>query len=137
MSSNLTKYALEHRYFQILLKKGRLNKLESIELARPVVKQGKTPLLTKWITENKLEPSAELGDLVSQLDVKIAVRIYKEVRLRLKISLIFPFLDGQNMDMMSLFYTFARQYERIYKFVDSKTFAYALIPLLFSRREES
>jgi len=35
------------------------------------------------------------------------------------------------------FYTFARQYERIYKFVDSKTFAYALIPLLFSRREES
>ena len=79
MSSNLTKYALEHRYFQILLKKGRLNKLESIELARPVVKQGKTPLLMGWIKDNKLEPSAELGDLVSQLDVKIAVRIYKEV----------------------------------------------------------
>ena len=115
------------QYFQVLLGKGRLNKLESIELARPVVKQGKTPLLTKWITENKLEPSAELGDLVSQLDVKIAVRIYKEVRLRLKISLIFPFLDGQNMDMMSLFYTFARQYERI-QFVDSETIAYALIP---------
>ena len=96
------------QYFQVLLGRGRLNKLESIELARPVVKQGnysillplsfplslflthtthhtpsptgKTPLLTKWITEDKLEPSAELGDLVSQLDVKIAVKIYKEAK---------------------------------------------------------
>ena len=95
------------QYFQVLLSKGRLNKLESIELARPVVKQGKTPLLTKWITENKLEPSAELGDLVSQLDVKIAVRIYKEVRcLSLSLSLFFFFFSiyffEKDVDMMSL-----------------------------------
>ena len=68
------------QYFQVLLARGKLNKLESIELARPVVKQGKTPLLKKWIQEKKLEASAELGDLVAQLDIKIAVHIYKEVR---------------------------------------------------------
>ena len=109
MSSNLTKYALEHRYFQILLKKGRLNKLESIELARPVVKQGKTPLLMGWIKDNKLEPSAELGDLVSQLDVKIAVRIYKEVCFVFSLYTLFEKQCGDDES----FHTFARQYERI------------------------
>ena len=32
---------------------------------RPVVKQQKKPLLEKWLKEKKLEPSEELGDLVT------------------------------------------------------------------------
>jgi len=68
------------QYFQVLLARGKLNKLESIELCRPVVKQRKTALLTKWMQENKLEASAELGDLVAQLELKMAVKIYKDAR---------------------------------------------------------
>ena len=49
------------QYFSILLEQGQLNKLESIELARPVVMQKKKPLLEKWLKEKKLEPSEELG----------------------------------------------------------------------------
>ena len=49
------------QYFSILLEQGQLNKLESIELVRPVVQQKKKTLLEKWLKEKKLEPSEELG----------------------------------------------------------------------------
>ena len=42
------------QYFGILLEKGDLNKYESIELARPVIQQGKKQLLEKWLKENKV-----------------------------------------------------------------------------------
>ena len=42
------------RYFGILLEKGELNKHESLELARPVIQQGKKQLLEKWLKENKV-----------------------------------------------------------------------------------
>jgi clathrin heavy chain len=41
------------QYFGILLEKGELNKYESLELARPVIQQGKKQLLEKWLKENK------------------------------------------------------------------------------------
>ena len=42
------------QYFGILLEKGDLNRYESLELARPVIQQGKKPLLEKWLKENKV-----------------------------------------------------------------------------------
>lgn len=45
------------QYFGILLEKGELNKYESIELARPVIQQGKKQLLEKWLKENKVRTS--------------------------------------------------------------------------------
>jgi len=41
-------------YFGILLEKGELNHLESVELARPVLQQGRKQLLEKWLKENEV-----------------------------------------------------------------------------------
>ena len=41
-------------YFGILLEKGERNKHESLELARPVLVQGRKQLLEKWLKENKV-----------------------------------------------------------------------------------
>jgi clathrin heavy chain len=64
------------QYFGILLEKGELNKHESIELARPVLLQGKKQLLEKWLKENKLECSEELGDIVKSSDLTLALSVY-------------------------------------------------------------
>lgn len=42
------------QYFGVLLDRGQLNKLESLELCRPVVEQGKTQLLEKWLKGEKV-----------------------------------------------------------------------------------
>jgi hypothetical protein len=42
------------QYFGILLEKGELNHLESLELARPVLQQGRKQLLEKWLKEQKV-----------------------------------------------------------------------------------
>ena len=42
------------QYFGILLEKGELNHLESLELARPVLQQGRKQLLEKLLKENKV-----------------------------------------------------------------------------------
>lgn len=52
------------RYFGTLLNKGKLNAFESLELTRLVVSQKKNHLLETWLTEDKLDCSEELGDLV-------------------------------------------------------------------------
>jgi clathrin heavy chain len=49
------------QYFGILLEKGELNKHESLELARPVLAQGRKQLLEKWLKENKVDPSRSFG----------------------------------------------------------------------------
>ena len=41
------------QYFGILLEKGELNKYESLELAKPVLQQGRKQLLDKWLKEDK------------------------------------------------------------------------------------
>lgn len=41
-------------YFQKLLERGKLNKLETLELCGPVVAQGKIDLVRNWVNGNKL-----------------------------------------------------------------------------------
>lgn len=45
-------------YFQKLLEKGKLNKLETMELCGPVLAQGKIDLVRNWVTNGKLDNSA-------------------------------------------------------------------------------
>jgi clathrin heavy chain len=52
------------QYFGILLEKGQLNKYESLELARPVLLQGKKPLLEKWLKEEKVRVPAPRAPVV-------------------------------------------------------------------------
>jgi clathrin heavy chain len=55
---------------------GKLNKFESLELCRPVLQQQKKQLVEKWLKEEKLECSEELGDLVKQADAMLALSVY-------------------------------------------------------------
>jgi clathrin heavy chain len=63
-------------YFGMLLEKGKLNAMESLELAKPVIQQGKQQLLQKWIGEDKLECTEELGDHVKMVDAQLALSVY-------------------------------------------------------------
>ncbi|KAF1331725.1 Clathrin heavy chain, partial [Globisporangium splendens] len=73
------------QYFSVLLEKGTLNKMESIELARPVLMQGRGQLLQKWLAEDKLECSEELGDLVAQSDTTMALSVYLRAQVPEKV----------------------------------------------------
>lgn len=73
------------QYFGILLDQGKLNKYESIELCKPVIQQGKKQLLEKWLKEEKLEASEELGDLIKTLDSTLALSVYLRAVVPLKV----------------------------------------------------
>lgn len=73
------------QYFSVLLEKGKLNHLESVELSKPVIQQGRSQLLEKWIAEDKLEMSEELGDLVMGVDVNMALTIYLRANVAEKV----------------------------------------------------
>jgi clathrin heavy chain len=64
------------QYFSVLLEKGKLNANESMELARPVLLQGRGELLQNWLTQDKLECTEELGDLVASKDPNMALSVY-------------------------------------------------------------
>ena len=64
------------QYFGILLDQGQLNKTESLELCRPVLQQNRKQLLEKWLKDDKLECSEELGDMVKAVDPTLALSVY-------------------------------------------------------------
>ncbi len=64
------------QYFSILLEAGRLNAQESIELAKPVLQQGRPQLMEKWLKDDKLESSEALGDLIQPHDAGMALSVY-------------------------------------------------------------
>lgn len=73
------------QYFGMLLDKGSLNKYESVELVRPVLQQNRKHLLEKWMKENKLEASEELGDVVRPHDMNLALNIYLQANVAHKV----------------------------------------------------
>ncbi|TFK74892.1 clathrin heavy chain [Pluteus cervinus] len=77
------------QYFGILLEKGELNHLESLELARPVLQQGRKQLLEKWLKENKLTCSEELGDIVRLHDMTLALSVYLRANIPNKVIACF------------------------------------------------
>lgn len=73
------------QYFSMLLDRGSLNKYETLELAKPVLAQNRKHLLDKWLGENKLECSEELGDLVRTQDVNTALTVYERAGVPAKV----------------------------------------------------
>ncbi|KAI9729007.1 MAG: hypothetical protein M1828_000092 [Chrysothrix sp. TS-e1954] len=64
------------QYFSVLLDKGALNQYETLELVRPVLAQNRKHLLEKWMGEEKLHCSEQLGDAVRPYDINLALSIY-------------------------------------------------------------
>ncbi|KAJ9157568.1 Clathrin heavy chain [Pleurostoma richardsiae] len=73
------------QYFGMLLDKGTLNKHETLELAQPVLAQNRKQLLEKWLKENKLDCSEQLGDMVRPHDVTMALSIYLKANVPHKV----------------------------------------------------
>ena len=64
------------QYFSTLLESGKLNEQESIELAKPVLQQGRPQLMEKWLKDDKLHCSEALGDLIMPHDTAMALSVY-------------------------------------------------------------
>ncbi|KZS94509.1 clathrin heavy chain 1 [Sistotremastrum niveocremeum HHB9708] len=77
------------QYFGVLLEKGELNQHESLELARPVLAQGRKQLLEKWLKENKLTCSEQLGDIVRLHDMTLALSVYLRANVPNKVVACF------------------------------------------------
>eukprot|EP00824_Muranothrix_gubernata_P004637 TRINITY_DN15925_c0_g1_i1.p1 TRINITY_DN15925_c0_g1~~TRINITY_DN15925_c0_g1_i1.p1 ORF type:complete len:1721 (+),score=473.39 TRINITY_DN15925_c0_g1_i1:271-5163(+) len=73
------------QYFGQLLEKGKLNKVESLELTRLVLQQNRRELLEKWLKEDKLECSEEIGDLVRPHDNTLALSVYYRAQVPQKV----------------------------------------------------
>lgn len=77
------------QYFSVLLETSKLNKYESLELCRPVLAQNRKHLIQEWLDNNKLACSEELGDLVRQYDVPMALKIYYLAEAKAKVVALF------------------------------------------------
>jgi len=64
------------QYFSTLLESGKLNDQESIELAKPVLQQGRPQLMEKWLKDDKLTCSELLGDLIMPSDNGMALSVF-------------------------------------------------------------
>lgn len=84
-------------YFSVLLEYDKLNTYESIELVRPVVLQKKRDYMEKWVTDDKLTCSEELGDLVRVLDLKLALVVYLRCNAYNKIIAVYCLLNMFNI----------------------------------------
>ncbi|KAI9323711.1 hypothetical protein BX666DRAFT_1889687 [Dichotomocladium elegans] len=77
------------QYFGILLENSKLNKYEALELSKPILMQNRKHLLEKWLKEDKLECSEELGDFVKQYDSVLATSVYLRANVPGKVVLCF------------------------------------------------
>lgn len=64
------------QYLVYLLDRGTLNKFETLELSRPLLQQNRVETLEKYLKEDKLDYSEELGDLVKPSNITLALAIY-------------------------------------------------------------
>jgi len=64
-------------YFQSLLERGKLNKLEAVELSQQVMALGRVQMVDKWLANDKLECSEQLGDLLKNAgELTMAMTVY-------------------------------------------------------------
>ena len=62
-------------YFQTMMSQGKLNKVESVEMAKPLVQQGRMDILNNMFRENKFTASEELSELVKNVDQRLSLQI--------------------------------------------------------------
>jgi clathrin heavy chain len=75
------------QYFGALLERGKLNEVESLELVRPVVAQGRQQMVEKWLKEEKLTCTEDLGDVVKAADATLALSVYYRAQAHPKVIL--------------------------------------------------
>ncbi|ODV87673.1 hypothetical protein CANARDRAFT_4993 [[Candida] arabinofermentans NRRL YB-2248] len=64
------------QYLAYLLDRGSLNKFETLELVRPLLQQNRLENVEKYLKEDRLDYSEELGDLVKPSSSPLALAIY-------------------------------------------------------------
>lgn len=87
------------QYFSCLLEKiSTLNSFESVELCQLVVQQGRADLVEKWLNENRLEASEQLGDVIKQLPqlARFVNKIYYQAEAHQKV--INSFMEQGQVD---------------------------------------
>lgn len=72
-------------YFQVLLERGKLNQLESVELGLQLVAKNSVNVMEKWIKEDKLECSEQLGDLILPSTPNLALAVYIRAKCHSKV----------------------------------------------------
>jgi clathrin heavy chain len=120
------------QYFGMLLDKGTLNKHETLELVRPVLAQNRKHLLEKWMKENKLDCSEELGDIVRPHDMNLALSIY--LRASVPAKVISAFAETGQFDKI-LPYASQVGYQPDYVVLLQNSTSYFHTNLLFAQRE--
>lgn len=98
-STNLTTALF--RYFGFLLDQGKLNNYESLELCRPVLQQNRVQLLEKWLKDDKLYCSEELGDMVKPVHPTLALSIY--LRANIPSKVVQTFVETGQFKKISLY----------------------------------
>lgn len=63
-------------YFSTLLETTKLNEIESVELVKPVLSQGKKNLVEDWIRQDKLTHSSQLGETIKLFDPQLALSVF-------------------------------------------------------------
>jgi len=91
------------QYFQILLNRSdlKLNKIESIELSRPVLAKKSAAgqqRIKDWLKSEKLEASEELGDLLKNHDLTLALSVYLRAQVPDKVIGCFLSLASQEQN---------------------------------------
>lgn len=64
------------QYLVYLLDRGSLNEVESMELVRPLILQNRVETLEKYLKEDKLTCSEQMGDIVKPASTPLALAIY-------------------------------------------------------------
>lgn len=62
-------------YYQVIMSKGKLNEVESVEIAKPLVMQNKKDYIENWFKEGKFTCSEELADLIKPIDNQLSLKI--------------------------------------------------------------
>lgn len=110
------------QYFSLLLKKGSLNAIESIELARPVLQKGLPAGLKhiqEWLQKNQLECSEELGDLLKAHDINLALSVYGRAKIPEKVIGCFLALAAKEPDQSVA----TGHFQKIFKYAKTTNFA--------------
>jgi len=62
-------------YYQILMEKGKLNAIESMEIVKPLVIQDKRKVIETWFNEGKFTCTEELAECVKQIDPALSLKM--------------------------------------------------------------
>ena len=65
-------------YFAIILESGALNEVESLELVQLASKKKKLEIVQKWLAEDQIFCTLQLGNVVLPEDAELALQIYKK-----------------------------------------------------------